>query len=130
MKGADEYANIFNKEQHGRLVLHSSSHARGKTFQIWILPEGVKGDVDAPWCTKDAVEVYGIVGGQPGWTEEYGWLYEGKWVQDFEKLVEQRKEQIQKKSEEIEKRKAEEAEVERQRIATLLLDYTGHEEKP
>ena len=123
MKGADVYANIFDKEQCGRLLLYPSHHARGQTFQIWLLPDGVTGDREAPWLTKDAVEVYGIVGGNPGWTEEYGWLYRGKWVQDFEELVVQRKELIQKKADSNEERIAGEVESERRRIANLLLTY-------
>ena len=31
----------------------------------------------------DVVELYGPVRGQMGWSEEYGWLAEGPWVDDF-----------------------------------------------
>jgi uncharacterized protein CbrC (UPF0167 family) len=39
---------------------------------------------------KNAVEVYGVTSGNPGWTETYGWLHTGKWVEDFERLVAER----------------------------------------
>uniref|UniRef100_A0A6M3KBH2 Uncharacterized protein n=1 Tax=viral metagenome TaxID=1070528 RepID=A0A6M3KBH2_9ZZZZ len=124
MKGADVYANIFDKEQHGRLYLYPSSHGRGQTFQIWLLPEGVvlKND-DVPWVIPDAVEIYGIVAGNSGWTEEYGWLYQGKWIEDFNALVEQRKQQIEKKSEVREKEKQVKILAEEQRIERLLSTY-------
>lgn len=86
MKGADKYAQVFDTQQIERLYLVSSNHARGLTFRIFVLPKGEEvipnGNGNAP-LNKDAVEVYGVVSGQPGWTEEYGWLYEGPWQQDF-----------------------------------------------
>jgi hypothetical protein len=96
MQGAREYATLFQTGQHGRLFLVSSSHARGKTFRIFVLPEGEEarpngaGTGNAP-LNLDAIEVYGITSGQPGWTETYGWLHAGRWQQDFEKLVEARR---------------------------------------
>lgn len=94
MKGAREYAMMFKTGQHGKLFLVSGSHARGETFHIWVLPtdEPIKGK---PWTVKDAVEVYGITGGQPGWTETYGWLHKGKWQTDFYNLFEVRKQEIE-----------------------------------
>jgi len=94
MQGAHEYATLFSTSQHGRLYLVSGSHGRGKTFRIFVLPEGEaaipNGSINAP-LNRNAVEVYGIVGGQPGWTESYGWLHEGKWQDDFYDLVERRR---------------------------------------
>ena len=89
MNGARSYANMFRTGQYGRLFLDSGSHARGKTFHIWVLPHGVE-VASAPWSVDGAVEVYGIVSGQPGWTESYGWLHYGKWQEDFATLVEKR----------------------------------------
>jgi hypothetical protein len=93
MKGAREYADLFKKSgQKDKLVWIVGSHARGKTFRLYILPEGEK----ARWATffhenppinTNAVEVYGVVSGNPGWTEEYGWLHYGQWQRDFEDLV-------------------------------------------
>jgi hypothetical protein len=41
--------------------------------------------------SSHAAEVYGILGGQPGWTEWYGWKRQGPWRQDFERLVGERR---------------------------------------
>lgn len=95
MKGADEYAQLFTEAiQIDRLYLLPGEHARGKTFRIFVLPEGEKvienGGINAP-LNKDAVEVYGITGGQPGWTETYGWLHDGEWRRDFMRMAAERK---------------------------------------
>ncbi len=82
MRGAREYARLFNSGQIGRLFILSESHARGSTFHLYVLPD------DKPVTSpRDGVEVYGIVSGNPGWTESYGWLHDGPWVKDFEELV-------------------------------------------
>jgi hypothetical protein len=47
----------------------TASHARGETFFIYLI-----GDND------ELFEVYGITGGQRGWTETYGWLRKGTWT--------------------------------------------------
>ena len=128
MNGAREFASLFKTGQHGRLYLVSSSHARGKTFRIYDLPEGVgakpNGDMNAP-LNADAVEVYGVIGGQPGWTESYGWLYKGPWRDDFAKLVEARRPEIAelgcKHAQAADtKQRAEDA-----RVAALLATYGG-----
>jgi hypothetical protein len=89
-----EYAQLFETGQYGRLYLVSGEHARGRTFHIWVLPEGEtarpNGRNNRP-LNADAVEVYGITEGQPGWTETYGWLHHGRWQQDFAALVDARK---------------------------------------
>ena len=90
MKGADEYAGLFNTGQYGCLYIVSSCHARGRTFRIQILPKGemaIKNGNSNLCLNADAVEVYGIISGQPGWTEEYGWIHKGPWVEDFERLA-------------------------------------------
>jgi hypothetical protein len=81
MTGARKYARLFETGQYGKLYIESSSHARGLTFHIWVggEPRG-----------KDSVEVFGIIGGNPGWTESYGWLHEGAWQEDMHKLVKQK----------------------------------------
>jgi hypothetical protein len=69
MNGAREYATLFpGNTQVGRLALISGSHARGSTFRIYVLPEGEVMSENGrgnPPLNKDAVEVYGIVGGSP-----------------------------------------------------------------
>jgi hypothetical protein len=122
MQGAREYATMFGSSQHGRLYLVRGEHARGKTFHIWVLPtaEPVAG---MPWSVKDAVEVYGITGGQPGWTETYGWLHRGKWEQDFAALAEARRAEIATGVARLEQEKADAEAAERQRKAELLAAY-------
>jgi len=125
MKGAKEYADLFETGQYGKLYITVGTHARGKTFQIYVLPEGVNvpdGTFNPCGCC-DAVEVYGIIRGQPGWTEEYGWLHKGKWCEDFEELV---IEAIKKVATETEARKQqieETAKNEENRIQQLLSKY-------
>ena len=90
MKGARKFAKLFKTGQYGKLYITSGDHARGATFHIQILPEWetAKPNGAQNLClNSDAIEVYGIVAGQPGWTEEYGWLHEGEWQGDFRKLV-------------------------------------------
>lgn len=92
MKGARGYAELFETGQYGRLYIVSSYHARGKTFRIFVLPEGedaIPNGPNAP-LNKDKVEVYGVVDGNPGWSETYGWKHFGKWQDDFQLLVTQR----------------------------------------
>lgn len=90
MNGAREFAALFQTGQIGRLYVVAGRHARGRTFRIFVLPEGEaarpNGSENAP-LNSDAVEVYGVTGGNPGWTESYGWLHDGKWVNDFMALV-------------------------------------------
>jgi hypothetical protein len=92
MIGAREYADLFTTGQYNRLYISSHYHARGKTFRIYVLPEGEAAIPNGPNgpLNKDAVEVYGITGGHHGWTETYGWLHQGKWVDDFNLLVTQK----------------------------------------
>lgn len=88
-----EYARFIDTGQYGRLWVTSGSHARGKTLFIFVLPEGEEGKWNGsgnPPTNKNAVKVYGVVGGQYGWTEKYGWLHHGKWEKDFMKLAEQK----------------------------------------
>lgn len=113
MKGAREYAELLGTGTFEKLSYESNSHARGRTFHIWII------DADG----NRGVEVYGIVSGNPGWTEEYGWLHSGGWVDDFEKLVKSKKlekEAILKAQEATTK---ELAFAEELRIQTLLSEY-------
>ncbi len=89
MKGAREFAELFKSGQYGRLYITAGGHARGSTFHIQVLPEGEKAVANSSnnLCTNaDAVEVYGVVAGNPGWTEEYGWLLTGLWCSDFESM--------------------------------------------
>ena len=127
MKGADKFCQVFRKnEQVGRLCICPGRHARGATFCLYVLPEGV----DAQWnganngpLNKHAVEVYGIVCGQPGWSECYGWLYEGPWCDDFNKLYSERKRAYDHKMFADDAKQARKAKREQRRIAGLLATY-------
>ena len=122
MRGATEYARMFCTKQHGKMFLVSGSHARGETFHIWILPTD-EPIMKMPWTVKDAVEVYGITGGQPGWTETYGWLHDGKWKDDFAKLVAARKIEIDEAKAERERATAEKETAATERKIALLAAY-------
>lgn len=126
MRGAREYADLFGTSQHGRLYIVSGYHARGKTFRIFVLPEGEKaipnGPHNAP-LNKDAVEVYGIIGGHPGWTESYGWLHKGKWQQDFEAMVAARKAEIADQKSKFEAEIQQDEQKEKERVQSLLAAY-------
>lgn len=117
MRGAREYANMFKTGQYGRLYIVSGSHARGKTFHIFVLPKGEtgipNGTNNAP-LNKDAVEVYGIINGQPGWTENYGWIHEGKWIDDFSNICAVRKRELENIEADIQRGLSE-----RDKLATL-----------
>ena len=123
MQGAIEYATMFSSGQHGRLYLVRGEHARGKTFHIWVLPSAEPVAGMPPWSVKDSVEVYGITGGQPGWTETYGWLHLGKWEQDFAALVETRRAEIVASIARRDQERADAEAAERQRKAALLASY-------
>lgn len=123
MRGAREYAELFKAEQHGRLYLLPGSHARGRTFHIWVLPADRAVTNEDPWRVPGAVEVYGILGGQPGWTEYYGWLHRGKWEDDFAKIVATRKAVLQSRHEQEQIALEHRAQEERSRVAKLLADY-------
>jgi len=127
MKGADEFCRIFtNAEQVENLYILPSSHERGATFQLYVLPHDEKvienGGINPP-LNKDSVEVYGIISGQPGWTEEYGWLHSGKWQEDFNNLWRARVKALQEQNKTTkETRRAKEI-AEDTRISRLLSKY-------
>jgi hypothetical protein len=123
MKGAREFADLFHSCQYGRLYVQIGSHARGKTLHIFVLPDGVDVGQRSIYQVPDVVEVYGIVSGQPGWTEEYGWLHEGKWQGDFFALVESRKAEIEMQRIAKENHTKEQDDAQRKRIAQLLENY-------
>ncbi len=91
MNGAREYSKLFKKtHQEGKLYFVVSSHARGRTFRVYVIPSGedaIRNGSSNPPLNHDAVEVYGVISGQCGWTECYGWTHKGKWQDDFNKYV-------------------------------------------
>lgn len=126
MHGAKQYAELFRTGQVDRLYLVSGSHARGKTFHIYVLPEGVKAKSNGPNNAPlncDAVEVYGVTGGRHGWTETYGWLHAGKWQEDFSKMVEARKAILGMENQQRQALSKELADTEHSRKLVLLSTY-------
>lgn len=128
MEGAREYASLFPKDtQYGRLYLCPGAHARGKTFHIFVMPDELP--YRNPWLVKDAVEVYGVLGGNPGWTEYYGWLHKGPWQQDFFELVKNRKAEIVAERK-LERRKKEaEEKATKEHVRSLLSKYPRKREE-
>jgi hypothetical protein len=125
MKGA-EYSKLFSTGQYGRLYIVSGSHARGNTFRIQILPDGEKAIPNGSQnlcLNKNAVEVYGVVSGNPGWTESYGWLHKGKWQEDFKKLVIDMEKFLKMRERQREKSIAKKEQEEKERVERLLNSY-------
>lgn len=88
MKGAGIFSDIFKTgiHRHKKLYIEFGRHARGYTLEIWILDKS-NAEFTSIHCYEGAVKVYGVVSGNPGWTESYGWLHDGPWVADFQRLV-------------------------------------------
>jgi len=124
MKGATEYYKLFGKSQQiGRLYLQLSTHARGECFEIFLLPDGMEVNGDRVGIHKNTVEVYGMVSGQRGWTEVYGWKYKGKWQDDFYHAVEKREEEVLKLKELQSRDRKVSLSNEKKRINNLLANY-------
>jgi predicted aminopeptidase len=104
------------------LFIYSASHARGYTFHIYALKEGVTVKGSFP-SKEEGVEVYGVVGGNPGWTESYGWLHNGKWQDDFRRLVEDRRDELERVASQSESEKAAKEAAEQERVKSLLSQY-------
>lgn len=126
MLGAQQYATLFKTGQYGRLYIVSGDHARGLTFHIQVLPESEEAIPNGPQnlcLNKNAVEVYGIIAGRAGWTESYGWLHKGAWVDVFNMLVKEKRDELINKA--IERKRAIEREgfEDNKRQADLLSEY-------
>jgi hypothetical protein len=100
------------------------THARGKCFSINVLPEKVSANDDTQLSQRgDWVEVYGMVSGQRGWTEEYGWLKKGPWVADFMKALEEAEAKKSRDKISIEQKRAETIKKADDRDNDLLASY-------
>ena len=88
MKGASEFCKMFGRSQQvGRLYFETGSHARGSTFRIFGLPEGMTVNNKNLHTTDGVILVFGRVSGHEGWTETYGWIYTGPWQIDFDRIL-------------------------------------------
>jgi len=129
-----EYAREMEKTQQiGRLyfiVSKGGYYREGWGFHIFVLPKGEK--VNPNGCSeplnKDSVLVYGIINVDSYGFETYGWIHEGKWKKDFEKILHKKRKardlQSMKdyKNSPEGKRKKKEAE-KRRRDKEILKDY-------
>lgn len=82
-------AASLKTQRYGPLYVVSGSHARGRTLHVFLLDPGQElapnphsGPNNRHPALKDHQEIFGVVRGQPGWTEEYGWIQSHPHVQD------------------------------------------------
>lgn len=80
----------FTVESGAIVDIVSGRHARGRTRYIWI--ESITGQ---------RIQVYGIVGGQNGWDEKYGWLHQGAWVPVIEAKLDEILTEIERLNDDI-----------------------------
>ena len=126
MKGAREFATLFKTGQYGRLYIVSGHHSRGRTFEIYILPKdevAVYNGEQYPPQNESKVRVYGMVSGHPGWDETYDWIHEGKWKDDFLKMVEERKQELEEQKNRFNESVAAQIKEREERARRLLEDY-------
>ena len=126
MYGAREYAELIPTGQYGRLYCTSGVHARGKTFRIQVLPENeeaLSNGAGNICVNRDAITVYGVIGGQSGWTEWYGWLHHGQWEEDFMSLVRAIEKEHKRVIDEREEANIHRDLIEKERIEALLSNY-------
>ncbi len=121
-----EYVRLFETGQCGRFYIVIDDTARGPEINIWVVPEGVT--IEPPiYGRKDVVKVYGVISGQSGWSPQEGWIHRGKWVEDFNKITEERKtKESEIKAEQLAEQLREgqdEAELELERVNELLASY-------
>ncbi len=124
MTGAREFYDLFPTGQYNKLFIQTGEHARGKTLHIWVVPDGEEFEprYERPF-NSNAIEVYGIISGLPGWTEIYGWLHKGKWVDDFENLVVSKKLVLKSNEERNKDTKLSVEKIEKERTKKLLSKY-------
>ena len=111
--GSEVYIN-------GNIIYGLSNHARGKCFHIY-LAENTYDLTDKEIVSRDnCLEVYGVLGGQNGWTEYYGWKHTGNWVEPITDYLNSLKSKITLHYEKIEEdKRLKEAEVQKQTKSTV-----------
>ena len=61
-------------------VFDFDQHARGRTLDIYIIKD--EDDLRKNGLYDcDRLKVYGMISGQCGWNEKYGWIIEGDWCE-------------------------------------------------
>lgn len=124
--GINAYAHLFKTGQYGRFYVCSHRYSEGHCLRIQLLPKNEKaiGNGDNNLCTNnDAVLVYGIVNNTNISNREYGWLHNGPWIKDFEKLVDEKQSIEEERIKRIEESKKEKDLKEQERIKNLLSNY-------
>ena len=106
MQGAGKYAipmfstynqlgleKIFDKD-FGSYIYYGNhtafdfdQHARGRTLDIFLV-ENEEELKEKGLYNCDRVKVYGMVSGQCGWNEKYGWIIEGAWCEYINDILE------------------------------------------
>lgn len=78
--GFEEFEDSIKFIRKGFFVFECDFHARGKTLHIYLLKDMPSLDADEKLLRKKvydsekSLEVYGIISGQHGWSESYGYL--------------------------------------------------------
>lgn len=78
--GFEEFEDSIKFIRKGNFVFDCDFHARGKTLHIYLLKDMPSLDADEyllrkeVYSSENALEVYGVVSGNLGWTETYGYL--------------------------------------------------------
>lgn len=90
--------------KHGKVIFRTSTHARGKNFHIFLVDGNTQ------------LEVYGVTGGNRGWTETYGWLKKGTWVKPILEYLRNLDKEIAATQEEMVQRTKEKLRVENRDI--------------
>lgn len=67
--------------QYENIVFLLGEHARGYTLKIWLY----KNTDIQDYLKEEHIEAYGIISGNAGWTETYGWIAKGNWCSCVEK---------------------------------------------
>jgi hypothetical protein len=116
MNGAEDFYNIFQEAYYrnlgdfkeleleygwyggnsktyiyGNIIFITSSHARGKCFHIFLIENPNQSNEE---IKSNAFEVYGVISGNPGWTEQYGWIHKGSWVKAILGYINQLEDEI------------------------------------
>ncbi len=78
--GFEEFEDSIKFIRKGNFVFECDYHARGKTLRIYLLKDMPPLDADEKllrkkvYSSENALEVYGVISGQLGWSETYGYL--------------------------------------------------------
>jgi hypothetical protein len=114
MNGAREYYNLIKRAlERGlgdlkyidncylneNILYRISSHARGTCFHIYLVEDLQNISVNKSF------EVYGVISGNLGWTESYGWIHNGNWNEPILNYLKNLESEIKLFDENIEKEK-------------------------